>query len=377
MTDPIEAPGDHWSRAPRTPDEASVKKALRAVFIAFGVTGFAFASWASRLPDVKVLLGLTAGQLSQVLLVSALGSVLGLPIAGKVVERVGTRRTIEIAATFFGLGLAVAAIGVTVLNVWVVMAGVFVVGTFMGVWDVAMNHEGATVERHLGRAIMPWFHAAFSMMTVVGALIGALMTGLHVPVWAHMLLPLASIAWVVLGGIRGFLPREADEAEEKVEKGRSAWAEPRTLLVGLIVLVAAFTEGTANDWVAIALREGYGLPGWVGVLGFAVFLGTMTLGRVLGTGLLDRYGRVPVLRAMFAVAFVGSLLVVFGGPVLAFVGAALWGVGASLGFPVGMSAASDEPSRAAARLSVVATIATSPSSVARPWWASWATTWAC
>ncbi len=82
----------------------------------------------------------------------------------------------------------------------------------------------------------------------------------------------------------------------------------------------------------------------------------MTTGRVAGTGWLDRYGRVPVLRATFATALLGSALVVVGGPWLAFLGAALWGLGASLGFPVGMSAGADDPTRAAARVSVVSTI---------------------
>ena len=96
-----------------------------------------------------------------------------------------------------------------------------------------------------------------------------------------------------------------------------------------------------------ALSDGYGLERWVGVVGFAVFLTAMTAGRLLGTRVLDRRGRVPVLRVLFVSAVVGCLLVVFGGPVLAFVGAAIWGVGASLGFPVGMSAAADDPRRAA------------------------------
>ena len=36
-----------------------------------------------------------------------------------------------------------------------------------------MNVEGADVERRLGRTIMPRFHAAFSLGTVLGAGIGA------------------------------------------------------------------------------------------------------------------------------------------------------------------------------------------------------------
>lgn len=82
----------------------------------------------------------------------------------------------------------------------------------------------------------------------------------------------------------------------------------------------------------------------------------MTIGRILGVRLLDRHGRVLVLRTLFGAAIVGCALVVFGHLWLAFAGAALWGFGASLGFPVGMSAAADDPRRAALRLSVVSTI---------------------
>jgi fucose permease len=123
-----------------------------------------------------------------------------------------------------------------------------------------------------------------------------------------------------------------------------------------MVLAAAFTEGTANDWMAVAFVDGHDLDNALGVVALAVFLSFMTAGRILGTHLLDRYGRVPVLRILFSAAIVGCLLVVFGNTVLAFVGCAIWGIGASLGFPVGMSAAADDPARAPARLSVVSTI---------------------
>ncbi|EKA61649.1 major facilitator superfamily protein [Janibacter hoylei PVAS-1] len=122
------------------------------------------------------------------------------------------------------------------------------------------------------------------------------------------------------------------------------------------MLVAALTEGTANDWIALAVTEGHDQPEEVGVLAFATFLAAMTAGRLLGVRLLDRYDRVLVLRVLFALAVLGSMLVVLGTTATAFVGVVLWGVGASLGFPTGMSAAADDPARAAARLSVVSTI---------------------
>jgi fucose permease len=136
-----------------------------------------------------------------------------------------------------------------------------------------------------------------------------------------------------------------------------AWRERRTLLIGLMVLAVALVEGTANDWLALALVDGYGASHAVGAVGFAVFVAAMTAGRISGTWLLDRYSRVVVLRVCTGTAIAGVVVFVFGGSLaLALAGAALWGIGASLGFPVGMSAASDDQRHAAARVSVVASI---------------------
>jgi fucose permease len=228
-----------------------------------------------------------------------------------------------------------------------------------------MNLEGAAVERLLGKTVMPHFHAAFSAGTVLAALVGSLMSWATVPLVPHFVGALVVSAVVGWWGVRAFLPRAAEEDPSDADavakathttRPRSAWLEPRTLMIGLVVLAAAFTEGTANDWIAVAFVEGHGVPAWAGVLAFAVFLSFMTLGRIVGTGLLDRHGRVPVLRVTFVLAAVGSVMVIFGNPVLAYLGTAIWGVGASLGFPVGISASADDPARAGARMSVVATI---------------------
>src|SRR6476661_4785991 len=344
------------------PSAAVVRTARTAVFTAFALNGAAFAAFASRVPDIKHDLGLSAGELGLTLLAASLGSVLGLPLSGWIVHHLGAARTLLGAATVQAVGFVGVGLGVTVLQERAgVMAGLFLVGIGTGVFDVSMNLEGASVERLLGRAIMPHFHAAFSAGTVVSALIGAGLSYLHVPVAAHLLGVVVLLLAVTPWFLRAFLPRSVEtdehgaEVREKAGIG-AAWLEPRTLLIGVVVLAAAFTEGTANDWVAVALSDGYGLERWVGVIGFAVFLTAMTAGRLLGTRVLDQRGRVPVLRVLFVSAAVGCLLVVYGGPVLAFVGAAIWGVGASLGFPVGMSAAADDPRRAAARMSVVSTI---------------------
>jgi MFS family permease len=360
---------------------ARLLAARNAVFIVFAMNGMAFATWASRIPDVKQTLGLTAGQLGTTLLALSAGSIVGLPASGWISHRIGAAGSVALGLTSTAVGATVVGLGVDVVGERSLVAlGLFLLGLGVGVWDVGMNLEGASVERQLERNIMPRFHAAFSGGTVVSALIGALMAWQQVPLTAHLLVAAAVIVAVCLWATRSFLPRElesGDEAEEaagEATKARhelsdpaasggrarvgvlSAWTEPRTLMIGVLTMVAAFTEGTANDWVSVAFVEGYGLPTWAGVLAFATFLSFMTLGRIAGTGLLDRFGRVAVLRVMLVVAGIGSLLVVFGTAPLAYLGAAVWGVGVSLGFPVGMSAAADDPERAAARISVVATI---------------------
>ncbi len=326
----------------------------------FAVNGFALASWMSRIPDVKQILHLTPGTLSLLLLAVSAGSLIGLPLAGRLAHRYGAESIVRLGLALAMSGELVAAIAVQFgTSLWWVVPGLLFVGLGNGVWDVSQNLEGTRIETGLGRAIMPWFHAAFSGGTVLAALIGAGMTALKVPILVHIGIVVVLAVVTVLWGTAKFLPTQAEEPLAEGETKpvvKSAWLEPRTLLIGLIVLSAAFAEGTANDWMAVAFVDGHQLSNALGVVAFAVFLVFMTAGRILGTGLLDKYGRVTVLRILFGMAIVGCLLVVFGPTWLAFIGAAIWGVGASLGFPVGMSAAADDPARAPMRLSVVATI---------------------
>ena len=125
-----------------------------------------------------------------------------------------------------------------------------------------------------------------------------------------------------------------------------------------MVLAFALVEGIANDWLALALVDGHGTSQALGAAGFGLFVATMTVVRLVGGSLLDRWGRPLVLRTAAALAVVGIVLVVLADALpLVALGTLLWGCGAALGFPVGMSAAADDPERAAVRVSVVSSIA--------------------
>ena len=335
------------------------------VALVFAANGFLFACLVARLADVRSGLGLDNGDLGLLLLAISVGSLLALPLTGRVVAHLGAGAVVRLGVGLDVVGLVAASVGVVSDQVALTAIGWFVYGAGIGSWDVAMNVEAAEVERRLGRTIMPRFHAGWSLGSFAGAGVGVVLTAISVPLTVHWIAGAALVAVVAVLASQGFAPVEppppADDGARP--RGRSAWTEPRILAIGVMVLAFAVLEGSANDWLTLGLIDGYGAPHWLGVAGFAGFVVAMTVGRVGGPVLLDRHGRAPVLWACTAAALVGVLLAVVGGRLdgaaslaCAILGIALWGLGASLGFPVGMSAAADDPERAALRVSVVSTI---------------------
>jgi MFS family permease len=344
-------------------------------------------SWLARIPQVRDSLRLDPSELGLVLLSLAAGSVIALPLSGPLIARVGPRRTVAVGAVLASLAAAALGLGYH-LGAPVTAAALFVFGASGASWDVAMNVHGAAVERALGRSVMSRFHAVFSLGTVGGALIGAGAVALGVSVTVHLVVVAVVLGVTTVAATAHFLPDAGTDASTDAStdvradvradastdvhpaspgSDRSdglpprgafaAWREPRTLLVGLFVLAFAFAEGVGNDWIAVAVIDGHGVPHAVGALAFATFLAAMTTARWLGPQLLARYGRVRLVRWLTGLAVAGTLLFALApNPGVAFAGTVLWGLGASLGFPMGMSAAADDPAVAAGRVSAVSSI---------------------
>ena len=145
----------------------------------------------------------------------------------------------------------------------------------------------------------------------------------------------------------------------RLKRGLRVWTDGRLLLIGVIMLGMTFAEGSANDWLALAVVDGHGYDETIGAAVFTVFTISITAARVLGGPFIDRFGRVAMLQAMAVIGVVGLSLFIFSEePWMFILGTVLWGIGCSLAFPVGMSAAADVPDRAdaAARVSAVAMI---------------------
>lgn len=338
-----------------------------AIFAIFFASGLSIATWASRVPGIASALEIDKAQIGLLLLGMGIASIVGISTSPAVLARTGARLGMLLTMISFGIGVCLIGIGADVFgSVPLVIAGLVLFGFGNGSLDVMMNVEATAIEQQMDRTILPVFHAFFSFGTVIGAGAGALAARLGMNVAAHaiiigaLIVVVAVVCWFQVPIREAALdpePHEKPHWRERMHVALSAWREPRTYALGIVMLGMSFAEGGANDWIALGVVEGHRQDAGMGALALAVFSVGMTVVRLFGGPLVDRFGRVAVLRVLAVAAASGILLFILAGPLpLVLLGAALWGIGASLGFPLGMSAAADDPAKAAARVSAAATI---------------------
>ncbi|WP_438853280.1 MFS transporter [Agromyces sp. M3QZ16-3] len=373
---------EHDQHAPGTGDaeqraEASARPRRElvawrnAIFAIFFLSGFGLASWVARIPAIRDAVGLSTQGVGLVILMGSIASIVGLVAAPWHMARFGARLgMIGVLATAAAGLVSVGIGGSAVPSVALIVLGLALFGFGNGAVDVMMNVEGAEAERELGKTVMPLMHAFFSFGTVAGAGLAAAASALALPTAIHLGVIAGVIAVGVVVAVR-FVPLREELGDDthgdapreplgvRIRRSLSVWTDVRLLLIGVVMLGMSFAEGSANDWIALAVVDGHGFDATTGAAVFTVFTIAITAARVVGGPFIDRFGRVLMLQVMAGIGVVGLSLFIFGTePWMLVVGTLLWGIGCSLAFPVGMSAAADVPDRAdaAARVSAVAMI---------------------
>ena len=331
-----------------------------ALFALFLLPGIGISSWVTRTPDVRDLLGVSTAQMGLILFGLSVGSMIGVLGSGPLVARVGTRRVILTGGVLTSSGVALIAIGALTVQPLVVTLGLTFFGLGMGCGEVAMNVDGAEVERLMLRSVMPTLHGFFSFGTVIGAVIGMALTAARFPVGWHLLITAIVMIGAVLYSVR-YVPAgfgiHAPEHHEQHATGKPVWTDVRLIMIGGLVLALAMSEGSAGDWLPLLMVDGHDFPKSIGSATYAIFAVCMTVGRFGGSWFVNRFGRVAVLATSAAIAGIGIAVVVFvDNQIAAAIAVVLWGIGTSLGFPVAMSAAGDSGSNPHARVQFTATV---------------------
>ena len=250
----------------------------------------------SRTPRIRQQLDADTSQVGLLIFGMAFGAVAGLLVSSGVVGRLGPRRAMRLCLTIAGIGTMVAGIGIEAGSFAVAVAGLATLGAGQSMCDVAMNVSGAASERALGWPIMPVYHAGFSMGAAVGALVGAGAEAAGVSIVVQFSLVgvfLMGVGWVITRSVvdppalhsgteDGASPDAVGQPPVRKRSWFARWRDRRTLLIGLIVLGMALAEGSANDWLALAMVDGHGVSPAVGAVTLGVFVISMTVGRPAG-----------------------------------------------------------------------------------------------
>lgn len=331
---------------------------LWALFMFFFIPGLLMASWATRTPAIRDLLALSTAEMGVVLFGLSVGSMSGILCSAWLVKRFGTRKVIRTTMSFAVLGMLVLSLALWVTSAPLFAFGLAIFGASFGSAEVAINVEGAAIEREMNKTVLPMMHGFYSFGTLFGAGVGMAVTRFGLPAAPHILaaalvaiLPIA----IAIRAIPDGTGKNAAEVAHGEAKGLPVWRDAQLLLIGVIVLAMAFAEGSANDWLPLLMVDGHGFSPTSGSLIYAGFTLGMTLGRFTGGWFIDRYSRVAVVRGSAVMGALGIGLIIFvDNPWVAGISVLLWGIGASLGFPLTISAASDTGPDAPKRVSVVA-----------------------
>jgi MFS family permease len=336
-----------------------------AVAALFFTNGALFANLLPRYPEIKSDLGLTNAALGSAIAAFPLGALLAGLFAAALINRFRSARVAVVGIVIMAAVLALVAVAGT----WVALAIIlFVAGALDAVIDVAQNAHGLRVQRRYGRSIVNSFHGVWSIGAVTGGLLGAAATGLGVPLAVHMFTTSAMFSAVALVCYRFLLP--GPEHAERDAAGHTVYADgpigadlaaarrPATsaerrairsasirvlLILGVLAACGAVVEDAGASWGALYL-DGLGAGAALAGLAFVALQTTMTVGRLVGDRVVDRFGERAVVRCGGGVAAVGMAAALAWPTVgTTLVGFALAGIGVATLVPAAMHASDELP----------------------------------
>lgn len=307
----------------------SLQRTRIAVALFYFGQGIAFASWASRIPDIKHRLNLSDGALGSILLCLPLGQLFTMPLSAKLVTKYGSKIILTVAAPLYvvaltNLGLAAAP--------WQLALFLFMFGVIGNIANISLNTQGVEAEKLYNRPINTSFHGAWSIAGFAGALVGLLMVNLHVKPYLHFIFVLLLIWFNVFFNYKHLVSGKPEASQTK----QRFFIKPQGALLklGIIAFFAMATEGAMFDWSGVYFKEIVMAPHSLIVLGYASFMVMMATGRFLGDFVIAKIGRKRTMQLSGLIIFSGmALAVLFPYIATATIGFMMVGLGTATNIP--------------------------------------------
>ena len=297
-----------------------------AVSLFYFGQGISFASWASRIPDIKQHLHLSDALLGSILLALPLGQLCTMPVSGKLVTRFGSGRVLTVAAPLYVLALSNLALAT---EAWHLSVFLFLFGVIGNMCNIAVNTQGVEAEKLLAKPIMTSFHGAWSIAGFTGALIGLLMINLNVQPYLHFWI-ITILIWFNVAFNYKYLVPGNSTSNTKVKSGLFIKPEGVLLQLGIIGFCCMATEGAMFDWSGVYFKDIVQAPASLIALGYASFMIMMALGRFLGDSIISKIGRKRTVQYSGIIMFTGMFIsVCFPYIIPATIGFMLVGIGVS------------------------------------------------
>jgi MFS family permease len=274
------------------------------VSIFFFIAGLTFASWASRIPDIKEKLQLSEAGLGSVLFALPMGLMASLLLTGWLISRFGSRRIVISAAIVYPAILVLLGLATTSFQL---VTGLFFFGLFGNFVNIAMNTQAVGVEGMYGRSIMASFHGLWSLAGFAGAAIGNFFVSESISPFLHFVIIAIAGGLLILVSYKSTLRADADT---KNKQPIFVKPDKHILILGLIAFCCMICEGTMADWSGVYFKKVVETPAAYTTLGYVAFTGTMAAGRFLGDWLVTKFGVKKMLRMSGTVIAFGLLLAV-------------------------------------------------------------------
>jgi len=306
-------------------------QARLAVALFFLVSGFGFATWASRIPTIQHQLGLNEAELGGVLLAMPTGLMLTLPVTGVLLRRYSSRQVMLVGAILYNLVLVLLG---QVAHTWQLVVLLFCFGSSRNLLNISVNAQSVGVQARYGRSIIASFHGVWSVAGFGAAAVGTLLVRQVVGTGLHFAAVAVVLTLVALASYRHTLPIPPAPADPARKPG-FAWPDKALLGFGAITFASMACEGTMYDWSAIYFEKAVHLPKATATLGFAIYMVAMTVGRFSGDYLANRFGMPRVLRYSGVLIALGlGLAALVPQPLVAGLGFVLVGLGISCVVPM-------------------------------------------